>query len=90
MKTGVQLIAAERKRQIEKEGWSEEHDKSHTGGTLCDAAICYAKTAQRKETETIPPSGWPFSSVWWKPKSRIRNLVRAGALIAAEIDRISP
>jgi hypothetical protein len=31
---------------------------------------------------------WPWSFEWWKPKDRIRNLVRAGALIAAEIDRL--
>lgn len=31
---------------------------------------------------------WPWDSEWYKPKDRIRDLVRAGALIAAEIDRL--
>lgn len=43
MKTGVDLIAAERKRQIEKEGWTLQHDRDeHTGGELALAACCYA------------------------------------------------
>lgn len=31
---------------------------------------------------------WPWAVRWWKPKDPIRDLVRAGALIAAEIDRL--
>lgn len=33
---------------------------------------------------------WPFSQEWWKPTpdDRIRELAKAGALIAAEIDRL--
>lgn len=36
------------------------------------------------------PRLWPGSwhPSWWKPKDRVRDLVRAGALIAAEIDRL--
>ena len=34
------------------------------------------------------PDDWPWSDKWWKPKDKIRDLVRAGALIAAEIDRL--
>lgn len=34
-------------------------------------------------------SDWPWHSSWWKPSDDpIRNLVKAGALIAAEIDRL--
>jgi hypothetical protein len=36
---------------------------------------------------------WPWSSEWWKPRTPRENLVRAGALILAEIerlDRLSP
>lgn len=40
--TGIELIAAERKRQIEEEGWSLEHDDQHTTGALVAAAIAYA------------------------------------------------
>jgi len=31
---------------------------------------------------------WPWSETWWKPKNRRRDLVRAGALIVAEIERL--
>ncbi len=30
---------------------------------------------------------WPWDRKWWKPKTPIRDLERAGALIAAEIER---
>jgi hypothetical protein len=36
-----------------------------------------------------PPSrDWPWHLSWWKPKDRRRDLVRAGALIVAEIERL--
>ncbi len=46
MKTGIELITAERKRQIEKEGWTPEHDAEHTDGSLALAAVCYAAPEQ--------------------------------------------
>jgi len=80
MSTVIHEIAAERKRQIEGEGWTPGHDAEHIDGELARAAACYAlgiKLAQ-----------WPWDAGWWKPKGRRRNLVRAGALIVAEIERI--
>ncbi len=41
MKTGVELIAEERKRQVEEEGWTAEHDAAHTEGDLAMAAATY-------------------------------------------------
>jgi hypothetical protein len=37
------------------------------------------------------PCGWPWDAEWFRPvpKDRIRELVKAGALIAAEIDRLN-
>ena len=35
-------VAAERKRQIEVEGWTAEHDDRHTPGELAQAGACYA------------------------------------------------
>jgi hypothetical protein len=90
MKTGIELIAEERQRQIEVEGWTSEHDKQHICGDLSDAAVCYAMRGywrQRIDYKMI----WPFSEEWFKsdPDNRTRDLVKAGALIAAEIDRIN-
>lgn len=76
---GITLIAQERQRQIEKEGWTPEHDDEHRGGELSRAAVCYIKGNA---------TGWPWEPSWWKPKDRITNLAKAGALIAAEIDRL--
>lgn len=79
-----ELIKKERARQIAVEGWTEEHDDEHTRGEMAAAAHCY---------ETNDPTGWPWDKKWWKPgkdthAGRIRRLVKAGALIRAERDRL--
>jgi hypothetical protein len=92
MKTGIELIAEERQRQVEVEGWTPEHDDEHKLGELPAAAATYAlrACAQCEEDDDIGGEQfWPFDWDWWKPsEKRLPNLVRAGALIAAEIDRI--
>ena len=88
-KNGAQLIAAERQRQIAKEGWDFSHDDEHTDGELAQAAACYALWSRRRRyTYGYIPFRWPWEPEAWKPKGRLRDLVRAGALIAAEIDRL--
>jgi hypothetical protein len=85
MKTGIELISEERKRQVEKEGWTSDHDDKHDKSELAHAATCYLNTKH----QTIIQGFWPWDKKWWKPsENRIRNLVKAGALIAAEIDRL--
>lgn len=37
MSTGIEAIAAERQRQIEKEGWTPEHDDTHGAGEMAEA-----------------------------------------------------
>ena len=88
---GVGLIAEERKRQIEIEGWTAEHDAAHTNYELSQAACCYGNMGRGGpySNPVSPPPLWPWQKSWWKPdKDPIRNLVKAGALIAAEIDRL--
>lgn len=73
--TGASLIAAERKRQIEAEGWSIEHDREHGAGLLVRAGNAYA---------TGNGVWWPFDhGTSFKPKGPLRNLIRAGALYQA-------
>jgi hypothetical protein len=85
---GVALIAAERKRQVEAEGRTSAHDDEHDSGELANAAVTYAKQAYIGATAPLPANDrWPWDEEWWKPSSPIRMLVKAGALIAAEIDR---
>lgn len=86
---GIESIAAERRRQIEAEGWTPEHDDEHRHGELAAAAATYAwEAACPGASLNNPPTSWPWSAKWWKPRDRRSNLVRAGALIAAEIDRL--
>lgn len=96
-------IASERKRQIEVEAWDAEHDDLHDTGGLAMAAACYAAPAPLyKGAHIIRPVGdrdgfgpqlvlhdaWPWEPQWWKPKGRRRDLIRAAALIVAEIERL--
>ncbi len=116
--TGVELIAAERQRQIEQEGWTPEHDDEHEDGSLALAAVCYATPTKLYQQVNELAAGpaffdpWPDSwdGIWDKRYSygerkenpgnmvpdpatytdeeRLDLLVKAGSLIAAEIDRL--
>lgn len=99
---GTVLIEAERTRQIKNEGYTSEHDHEHDAGELADAAACYACFASEmirnpsmgelEEPLTANFKGllsWPWENIDFKPtQDPIRALVKAGALIAAEIDRL--
>lgn len=78
--TGIDLIAAERERQVSQEGYSAEHDQNHDDGSLAQAAACYCVGSH--------VVWWPWKD-GYKPRDRISNLAKAGALIAAEIDRLN-
>lgn len=97
--TALDDIAAERQRQVEKEGWTLAHDDEHSSGEMAAAAAIYAMDEVSRKTivsaiaphwrsETILARLWPWSWDWWKPRDRRQDLVRAGALIVAEIERI--
>ena len=87
---GAGLICIERNRQIIEEGWSASHDDSHDKGEIIDAALSYVFAAINVGNGTMetPPKEWPWDAEWWKPSDDpVRNLIKAGALISAEIDR---
>ena len=90
--TGAEQIAAERRRQIDEEGWTEDHDAGHDNESLALAAAVYATPADRRTFAFIDnaPAMWPWHTDDFKPtpNNRVRELVKAGALIAAEIDRL--
>lgn len=94
---GCSLIRDERKRQIDDEMYSEDHDTLHQYGELLDAAICYCLTEYNDyglferpiHVEKLINVIWPWGQEYWKPKDKLRNLIRAGALIAAELDRLN-
>lgn len=91
---GVQRIGQERVRQVEAEGWTAKHDDAYADHELRRAAQGYLSAVEERAegvSEGVigsdPPDDWPWAEDWWKPKSGIRDLERAGALIAAEIGR---
>lgn len=89
----AQDVLAERRRQVESEGWMPEHDDQHEYGQMASAAACYALTASGDREIRLSHSltlsiAWPWDKDWWKPTTPRRNLIKAGALILAEIERI--
>lgn len=88
-------VQAERRRQVEAEGWSQEHDDEHACDEIAAFACFYAMPSAAREWdasstgygntlgEAILPEGW-------QPKTgdRRRELVKSGALILAEIERL--
>lgn len=90
--TGAEQIVAERQRQINAEGWSPEHDDAHADLQLAWAAWSYLGRTLMVPggASEVAPAAWPWSQEDWKPTpdDPVRQLVKAGALIAAEIDRL--
>ena len=79
-------VISERQRQRAIEGWTSEHDDAYQNSELADAAACYAINAHNQGFST--PAHWPWAPDWWKQSGPRRDLVKAGALILAEIERI--
>lgn len=102
---GLVTAIAERRRQIETEGWTPEHDDMHSAGEMAWAAVCYLQNAAvaakmqglgfltveqclERATSLPLPQIWPWDPAWWKPSGQRRDLIKACALIIAEIERI--
>ena len=88
MKPGIEIIADERKRQIGVKGYSSASDLRYSKNELVNAATCYLLSEIDRRRIFWP---WPWTRSFWKPTpdDRVRELAKAGALIAAEIDRIN-
>lgn len=88
----VEDVLAERKRQIEQEGFTPAHDDIHVQGELAAAGACYALNAATSGEGGATPAflsrHWPWHTEWWKPTSKRRDLVKAAALIIAEIEKM--
>lgn len=84
----VEDVAMERARQKLVEGWTPEHDDEHTHDELRSAAVAYATPFRQRRYFAGIPEIWPWHPSWWKPKDERRDLVRAAALLLAEIERL--
>jgi len=93
-------VLGERNRQIEQEHYSIKHDDSYQMNELSRAAASYVNNVVSRgwvfnsvygpeayQSEEVPDL-WPWSDEHWKPKNPRRDLVKAAALIIAEIDRM--
>lgn len=107
MKSGIELIAEERERQVSGEGYTHTHDDEHIDRSIAQAARCYVQHYVERAWlydsdlakdlnlsgasyhEDTTPDEWPVGWGDWKPRTPIADLIRAGALIAAEIDRFN-
>ena len=92
MKTGIELITEERREQIEKHGRTTETDYNENyEGQLPFAASCLAfEEIEDWDARHEGPINWELKS-WQKlhDKSHKKRLIIAGALIAAELDRLA-
>lgn len=108
----VDEIYNERRRQLDQEGMTPEHDDVHRSGQIARAAAAYAlqsTTGDPMRSFDVEISGgtqmfkrkfftvgtinlvyllWPWEGAWWKPTTARRDLVKAAALIVAEIERL--
>lgn len=101
---GLRVIMEERWRQVKVHCWSDKRDDTYVNDELAYAAACYALPRESRikllnqgnETIYLREMLWPWAEQWWKPDEsnkgsvdgRIEELAKAGALIAAELDRL--
>lgn len=92
-------VLNERSRQIGQENYSTEHDDGYQNNELVRAAGGYVDQVIRRSwvfsdygqeayQDDDDPEFWPWDEKHWKPKSPREDLVRAAALLIAEIERI--
>lgn len=88
-------VQAERRRQVEAEGWTPEHDDEHACDEIAAFACFYAMPPAARDWDTSSTGygdtlGEAILPEGWEPKTgdRRRELVKAAALILAEIERL--
>jgi len=92
MKTGIEILAEERQKQIDKYGFTAQqsinHPEWYDNYQLQFAAFTLLAHEFEEQVEIQTPDGWDED--WFRKmnsKARLERLTIAGALIAAEIDR---
>lgn len=88
MTPAIDDVLAERLRQVTAEGWTPEHDDTHTECQLARAAAVYATCTDYRQLTLLGVTVWPWHPQWWKFTNYRRSLVKAAALLIAEIERL--
>lgn len=91
MKTGTELIQEERNKQIAKYGYTPGHDAGYKNKELLMGALSYLKRAIGDENcmiATTSTEDWPFDMKNFNDEGYVESLKKAGAFIAAELDRL--
>ena len=86
-------VLKERTRQDVEEGWTSDHDDGHSAGELAGAAAAYACYRSQVAPAVVMGEAlierlWPFHPDWWNPTDRRHDLVKAAAMLLAEIERL--
>ena len=87
MKTGIEQITDERSKQITKHTYTVKNDSVYTHKELLCAALAYLVTAIYGSRMGL--EDWPWWREMFKDEGDVENLKKAGALIAAELDRLN-
>lgn len=92
MKTGIELIAAERQEQIEKHGWTLEHDAGYRNDQLSQAAFYCFDLAGYNPMNIHKKHSWPdgwddYFEEKIKAKTKIQQIVVGAAFLIADNDR---
>ena len=92
--TVIDEVAAGR-RLHDAKGWTTAHDDGHVGGEMAGAAACYILSGLRvgradlnMRLRDVVQDLWPWKPRRWTLAQRRSDLVKAAALIVAEIERM--
>ncbi len=85
MTKAIDDVLAERQRQRDIEGWTDQYEDSHGNHEMALAAACHAYS---ELTTLAGVKIWPWAHNRWKPTGQRTNYVRAAALLLAEIERL--
>jgi hypothetical protein len=86
MKNGIELITEEREKQVNKYNHTAASDSIYKDKELLRASMTYLMLALTQSTDG--KQYWPWHPDWLHNEGYIENLKKAGAFIAAELDRV--